>query len=57
MAGALDDNHVYEPSHKLYQEVPDQPIRGYFLLDDAIARTSWTCSSGGSSGWASRSAS
>ena len=33
-AGELDSNNVYEPKHKLYQQVPDQTIRGFYLLDD-----------------------
>jgi hypothetical protein len=32
--GVLDPNGVFEPRHKLLQEVPDQLVRGYFLLDD-----------------------
>jgi hypothetical protein len=33
--GELDANAVYEPKHKLYQDVPaDIRVRNYFLLDD-----------------------
>ena len=33
-AGVLEDNNIFEPRHKLLQEVPDQTIRGFYLLDD-----------------------
>jgi Zinc carboxypeptidase len=32
--GALEKNEVFEPRHKLLQQVPDLVVRGYFLLDD-----------------------
>jgi hypothetical protein len=35
VAGSLEPNAVFEPRHDLYQPVPAQTIRGYFLLEDA----------------------
>ncbi|HET9347274.1 MAG TPA: M14 family zinc carboxypeptidase [Candidatus Limnocylindrales bacterium] len=32
--GVLEPNAVFEPRHKLLQEVPDLTVRGYFLRDD-----------------------
>ena len=34
MAGTLEENHVFEPQHDLYQDVPDITVRGYFLTPD-----------------------
>ena len=34
VAGSLEPNAVFEPRHDLYQPVPAQTIRGYFLRDD-----------------------
>jgi hypothetical protein len=34
LAGRLEANGVFEPKHELFQEVPDQTVRSYFLLPD-----------------------
>jgi hypothetical protein len=35
VAGDLEENHVFEPKHDLYQAVPDVTVRNYFLRNDA----------------------
>ena len=32
--GILEDNAVFEPKHKLFQEVPNDLVRGYVLFDE-----------------------
>jgi hypothetical protein len=32
--GQLEENNVFEPKHKLYQEVPDIAVRSYFVPND-----------------------
>ncbi|HEX5015164.1 MAG TPA: M14 family zinc carboxypeptidase [Candidatus Limnocylindrales bacterium] len=33
--GKLEGNAVFEPKHKLFQNVPDLTVRGYFIANDA----------------------
>ncbi|HVQ88663.1 MAG TPA: hypothetical protein VMT88_10835, partial [Actinomycetes bacterium] len=34
LAGTLEPNEVFEPKHTVFQQVPDQLVRSYFLLND-----------------------
>ncbi len=39
LAGTLEPNEVFEPKHSVYQPVPDDLVRSYFLLNDARRAT------------------
>ena len=55
--GALEQNDVFEPHHKLSSRSRTQPSAATSSRTIRIGPTRSTCSSGDSSGWASKSAS